>query len=82
MDIEGIVEYLERRIEFGCYFFPADKDVLLEIVKHLKKEDVYKKMWFELCDVFNHSSGMELMHMNSEDFRNHINKIRDKYLEG
>ena len=78
MEVKDAIELVNS----GTYIVAWESKAIIALLKEGEENSKYKKMWFELCDVFNHSSGKELMHMNSEDFRNHINKIRDKYLEG
>ena len=86
MDTKEAIKFIREEDYMFCDNLSMEEiydysDKLKEVVDILELLEKYKKMWFELCDVFNHSSGKELMHMNSEDFRNHINRIRDKYLE-
>lgn len=48
MDTKECIKFLEKRISYGCYFFPVDMNDLLEVVRLLKFKGKYKQMWEEL----------------------------------
>jgi len=45
MNTKEAIEFLERRISYGCHFFPVDMNDLLEVVKQLKEGEKHQETW-------------------------------------